>query len=125
MSQYVDTNTKGFVAAGVIKLYARVILGSGGTITEAVLAEREIGIAMTPGLAIGDIVTVKLRSANGTHKVIAAAAITRGASCFSAAAGRVSNTATGAFNVGIALEAAGALGDVIEMLYIPANLAVA
>lgn len=116
MSQYVDSNTKAFVAAGTIAQYSRVVLGSGGTITAAVLADREIGIAMDRAVS-GDPVSVKLRSGAGTCKAIAAAAITRGASVFSAAAGKVSVSATGAFNLGIALEAATADGDIIEILY--------
>lgn len=116
MSQYVDSNTKSFEAAGTIKRFARVVLGSGGTITEAALADKEIGIAMA-GAVSGDVIAVKLRSGNGTHKAIAAAAITRGASVYSAAAGKVSVSATGAFNLGIALEASAANNDVIEILY--------
>lgn len=117
MSQYVDSNVKAFTAAGTIKQYARVLLGSGGTITEAALGDIEIGIAMTRGVS-GDTIPVKLRSGAGTHKAIAAAAITRGNGVFSAAAGKVSVSATNAYRLGIALEQATADGDVIEILYI-------
>lgn len=116
MSQYVDSNTKAFTAAGTIKQYARVVLGSGGTITEAVLADREIGIAQVAGVS-GDTIAVKLRTGSGTQKAIAAAAIARGAAVFSAAAGKVSVSATGAYNIGLALEAATANNDIIEILY--------
>lgn len=116
MSQQVDTNTKAFVAAGTIVQFSRVLLGSGGTVTAAVLADKEIGIAQNAGVS-GDLINVKLRTANGTHKAIAAAAITRGASVFSAAAGKVSVSAAGAFNLGLALEAATANNDVIEIMY--------
>ncbi len=116
MSQYVDTNTKAFTAAGTIAQYSRVLLGSGGTITAAVLADQEIGIAMERAVS-GDVIPVKLRSATGTHKAIAAAAITCGAAVYSAAAGKVSVSATGAYQLGKALEAATANNDVIEILY--------
>jgi len=125
MAQYVDANTKGFVSAGVIKLYARVLLGSGGTITEAGITDREIGVAMTPAVTSGDIVTVKLRSGHGTVKAIAGAAITRGATVFSAAAGRMSVSASTAFSLGVAMEAAGAIGDIIEVMYVTQGAAVA
>lgn len=118
MSQQVDSQTKGFVAAGAIPLFARVVLNSNGTVQTAVLADREIGVAQNQAFAAGDIVNVKLRSAAGTHKVVAAAAIARGGVCFSAASGRVSVSATGAFALGIALEPAGAAGDIIEMMYV-------
>lgn len=116
MSQHVDSSFKAFVAAGTIAQYSRVVLGSGGTVTAAVLADKEIGIAMNAAVS-GDLVNVKLRNAQGTHRAIAAAAIARGASVFSAAAGKVSVSATGAYNLGIALEAATANNDVIEILY--------
>ena len=117
MSQYVDSNTKAFAAAGTIAQFARVKLGSGGTITAAALADIEIGIAMERA-ASGDVIPVKLRSGVGTCKAIAAAAITRGANVYSAASGKVSVSATGAYNLGIAIEAAAANGDIIEILYL-------
>lgn len=117
MSQYVDTNTKAFTASAAIAQFARVKLASDGTISTAVLADIEIGIAMTPALAANDVVTVKLRSATGTHKAIAAAAIAAGAGVFSAAAGKVSVSATGAYRLGTALEAATANNDIIEIMY--------
>jgi hypothetical protein len=116
MSQFVDAQTKTFPAGGTITQFQRVVLGSGGTVTAAVLADREIGIAQNNAVS-GEPVTVRLRTAMGTHKAIAAAAITRGAQVFSAAAGRVSVSATGAFNLGQALETSTAAGDIIEIMY--------
>jgi hypothetical protein len=117
MSQQVDSQTKAFPASAAIPQFSRVVLASNGTVSTAVLADREIGITQNPAFAAGDIVTVKLRSSTGTHKAIANAAITRGAQVFSAASGRVSVSATGAFNLGQALETSTAAGDVIEILY--------
>jgi hypothetical protein len=117
MSQQVDSQTKAFPASAAIPQFSRVVLASNGTVSVAVLADREIGIAQTAAFAAGEMVTVKLRTAAGTHKAIANAAITRGAQVFSAAAGRVSVSATGAFNLGQALEPAGAAGDIIEIMY--------
>ncbi len=117
MSQQVDSQTKTFPASAAIPQFSRVVLAAGGTVSVAALADREIGITQTPAFAAGDVVTVKLRSATGTHKAIAAAGITRGGQVFSAAAGRVSVSATGAFNLGQALETATTAGDIIEILY--------
>jgi len=117
MSQYVDSNTKAFTAAGTIKQYARVTLGSGGTITEAGLAVKEIGTAMQPAVS-GDTIAVKLRSGAGTHKMIAKEALAIGATVYTEADGKVQDTAeTTAFQVGTALEAATAENDIIEVMY--------
>jgi hypothetical protein len=117
MSQYVDSNTKAFTAAGTIKQYARVTLGSGGTITEAGLAVKEIGTAMQPAVT-GDTISVRLRTAMGTHKMIAVEALAIGATLYSEAAGKVQDTAEAtSFQVGTALEAATADGDIIEVMY--------
>lgn len=117
MSQQVDSNTKAFPASAAITQFARVKLASDGTISTAVLADVEIGIAQTPAFAANDMVTVKLRTAAGTQKAIAAAAITAGAGVWSAAAGKVSVSATGAYRVGTALESATANNDIIEIVY--------
>jgi hypothetical protein len=117
MSQYVDAQTKAFTAAGTIKQYARVVLGSGGTITEAGLAQKEIGTAMEPAVT-GETIAVRLRTATGTHKMIAVEALAIGATLYTEAAGKVQDTAeTTSFQVGTALEAATADGDIIEVLY--------
>jgi hypothetical protein len=117
MSQYVDAQTKAFTAAGTIKQYARVVLGSGGTITEAGLAVKEIGTAMEPALT-GETIAVRLRTANGTHKMIAIEALAIGATLYTETDGKVQDTAQAtSFQIGTALEAATADGDIIEVLY--------
>ena len=117
MSQYVDSNTKAFTAAGTIKQYARVTLGSGGTITEAGLAVKEIGTAMEPAVS-GETISVKLRSGSGTHKMIAIEALAAGATLYTETDGKVQDTAAStSFQLGTALEAATADGDIIEVLY--------
>ena len=117
MSQYVDSNTKAFTAAGTIKQYARVTLGSGGTITEAGLAVKDIGTAMEPAVS-GDVISVKLRSGSGTHKMIAIEALAIGATLYTETDGKVQDTAAStSFQLGTALEAATADGDIIEVLY--------
>jgi predicted RecA/RadA family phage recombinase len=118
MSQFVDGQTKAFRASAAIAQHARVVLASGGTVSTAGLAEKEIGTAMTPAFAAGDLVTVRLRTAAGTHKMIAIEAFSAGATLYTEASGKVQDTAaTTAFQVGTALEAATADGDIVEVLY--------
>ena len=117
MSQFDESGTKSFVAAGTIPQYGRVLLGAGGTITAAGLAEKEIGTALRAAVS-GDVVPVRLRSAAGTHKMIAKEAVAAGATLYTEAGGKVQDTAeTTAFQVGTALEAATAENDIIEVLY--------
>lgn len=118
MAVYVDGSTKSFVASAAIAQFARVKVASDGTISTAVLADVDIGTAQQAAFAAGDVVSVRLRTAAGTHKAIALAAITAGAGVWSAAAGKVSTTATGAYRLGLALETSSADGDIIEILYV-------
>lgn len=118
MSQFVDGQTKTFIADEAIAINFRVKLDSDGKVTVAGLADKEIGTAVTPAFAAGDPVTVRLRTAAGTHKMIAVEALAVGATVYTEAAGKVQDTAAStAFQVGVALEAAAADGDVIEVLY--------
>lgn len=118
MSQFVDSNTRTFVADEAIAIYTRVKLDSDGRVTTAGLTDKEVGTAVTPAAAAGDPITVKLRTGAGTHKMIAVEALAIGATVYTEAAGKVQDTAQAtAFQVGTALEAATADGDVIEVLY--------
>ena len=119
MSQFDDSGYKTFTAAGDIAKYARVTLGSGGTVTEAGLAVKEIGTA-TNKAASGERVTVKLRSAPGTHKMIAKEAMAIGALVYTEAGGKVQDTAEStAFIVGNVVDAVAPTneGDIVEVLY--------
>lgn len=118
MSQYTDNNCKTFTADEAIAVHLRVKLDSDGRVTVAGLADKEIGTAVTPAFAAGDQVTVKLRSGAGTHKMVAIEALAIGATVYTEANGKVQDTAQAtSFQVGTALEAATADGDVIEVLY--------
>jgi predicted RecA/RadA family phage recombinase len=113
--QYCENGRKAFINGGTaLARYTRVKLSS-GVLAAAVLADKEIGVLMERVEAnqYGDVL---LRTSSGTTPMIAAAPITAGATVFTAAAGKVSNTGTGAFQVGVALEAATADGDIIEVL---------
>ena len=118
MSQYFDTNTRPFTADAAIAQHARVILESDGRIVAAGLAEKEVGTACEAAFAAGDVIAVKLRTGAGTHKMIAVEALAIGATVYTETAGKVQDTAQAtAFQVGTALEAATADGDIIEVLY--------
>jgi hypothetical protein len=113
MSQFVDGSTKTFTTAGAVSQFARVVVGSGGTITTAGATDTAIGTAENLA-ASGDAVSVRLRNASGTQKCIAATAITRGNVCYAAASGKVSAVAN-TRPYGIALETTTADGDIIEV----------
>jgi len=118
MSQYADGNTKTFIADEAIAIHLRVKLDSDGRVTVAGLADKEIGTAATPAFAAGDAVTVRLRTGAGTHKMVAIEALSVGATVYTEANGKVQDTAAStSFQVGTALEAAAADGDIIEVLY--------
>lgn len=118
MSQFVDSNVKAFVADEAIPQFSRVKLDSDGRVTIAGLADREIGTATEAAFAAGDVIGVRLRTAAGTHKMIAVEALSAGALVYTEASGKVQDTAAAtAFSVGHALEAATADGDIIEVLY--------
>lgn len=118
MSQYVDGNYKAFRASAAITQYARVVLASGGTISTAGLTDKDIGTAMQAAFAAGDVVTVKLRTGAGTHKMIAKEALAIGAFVYTEAGGKVQDTAEStAYRLGTSLEAATAENDIIEVLY--------
>lgn len=117
MSQFDDSGVRTLEASAPIAKHARVALASDGTISTAGLTGKDIGTALNRAFAAGDRVAVKLTSAPGTHKVIAAGAVTRGARLYTAASGAVDDAATAtAFQWGTALEAATTAGDILEAL---------
>ena len=119
MSQRDDSGFKSFEADEAIELYSRVKLDSDGKITKAGLADKSIGTLQTvAATAAGDTVSVKLRTASGTHKVRVSEALAAGAAIYSEADGEVQDTAQAtSFLEGTSLEAATAANDIVEMLY--------
>lgn len=75
-----------------------------------------VGVAGFDAVA-GDSVTVYCRP-TGVHQLVANGAITVGAKVISAAGGKASTVGAGANPIGIALEAAAADLDVIDVLFI-------
>lgn len=119
MSQYTEAGVKAFVAGGALAQHLRVKLST-GKLAVAGAADGDhvaLGTIVQEAFADGEVVPVRLRSAQGTFKAIAAGAIAVGAAVYSAADGKVNDVqAQGAFYVGNALEAASGDGSVIEVL---------
>lgn len=111
MSQQFETPTRPDVAAGAVAQYLRV--KTPGAIAAAGASDVSIGTMELPCLAAGPC-TVRLRTAQGTRKMVASEAITAGNSVYAAAGGKIA--ATGTVFEGIALESATADNDVIEVL---------
>jgi len=116
MSQFVETRTKTFTAGAAIAKHLRVVFSSGKLAVAPIGASGDdIGTMGQASLADGDVVPVVLRNAQGTVLAVAASAFAQGAALYGAAGGKVDDAASGAI-LGYAMEAAGADGDVIEVL---------
>jgi hypothetical protein len=111
MSQQ-NTGTKAFTAAVVIPAYSRVKYDGAGAVSLAVVGSVCIGVAQHVA-AIGEMITIQLRGR--TSKVIAGEALADAATLYASAGGKVQDTASGTL-IGIAFEAATAVGDIIEAL---------
>jgi len=111
MSQYVETPTKTDVAAAAIGQHLRV--KTTGALAVAGATDVELGTMEEPCTAAGTCV-IRLRTAAGTCKMVASAAITAGVTVYAAASGKIASS--GSVVIGTALEAATANNDVIEVL---------
>ncbi len=119
MSQFDDTGYKTVTLTEAVGQYLRT--NAAGELCG--ITERGIGVATRAG-AIGDNVTVALHSKPGTVKGVASAAISVDGIVYSAASGKIGPSASTAFPLGIALEAATADGDVIEYMPLVGETAV-
>ena len=119
MSQWNSGPTKSFPCSIAIPNRSRVIL-SAGVLALAGANDRELGVieqstlVATYGAAQFNA-PVRLRTAQGTEKMIATGAISQGAVVYADANGGTTAT-VGTVQIGIALSAATANGDIIEVL---------
>lgn len=113
MSQQNDSGFMSIVAGAARAVNLRVY-NSSGTWTTADATHGGVGVQQQASLAATDIVTLKAISAPGTVKMVASGVIAIGATVYAAAAGKIADTGT--IVEGIALEAAGADGDAIEVV---------
>lgn len=114
MSAYFASPTRPFTAGAALEADRRVKLAS-GKLAYAGADDVELGTLETASFADGDVRTVNLNTGQGTVRMIAAAAISAGADVYGAANGKVNDTG-GSVYIGVALTAATADGDVIEVL---------
>lgn len=119
MSQFNDTGYGSVTLTEAVGQYLRT--DASGTLCG--ITERGIGQSCVAG-AIGDVVSVSLHSKPGTTKVKASGTIAKDAIVYTAAAGEVGPSASTAYPLGIALEAA-VDGDVFEMMPLVGETAVA
>lgn len=113
---YIDSCTKAFVAGGAIGANILVKL-SAGVLAVAGASEVPIGVTEQAAFAAGDVISVRLLNSCGTIEMTAGAAITAGATVFGIANGKIDDAdPSSGVKVGVALEAATANGDIIEVL---------
>lgn len=114
MSQYnATTGRKTFTSGSTLARYLRVITPSGVVVAGA--TDKELGVVMKAVTVSGDPADVLLNMQQGTTPMVASGAITAGATVYGAASGKISATAN-TNPIGIALEAATANNDIIEVL---------
>jgi len=116
MSQFVETPCRQFTAGAARDRFLRVKL-SGTSLATAGASDVSIGTQEVESFAAADLVAVRLRSAQGTRKMVASGSITAGNAVYAAASGKVAGSGT--VVEGYAIEAASTDGDVIEVLPIP------
>jgi glycine cleavage system H lipoate-binding protein len=104
------------IAVAAISAYRLLVQDANGKVQHAAVSatRKHLGVSQEPA-AIGDLVRVRLPSA-GTMKVAADGIIARDAVVYYGATGYCSATSAGSTRIGIALEAAAAAGDVIEIM---------
>jgi len=115
MPGYTDDGTRHYLTDNAIDLHLRVQLDSNGELEVAGAGDREIGTLLQKSTGTtNESVSVRDRKAQGTHLMVAAAAIAANAYVFGAAAGKIDDADNGN-PIGIALNAATADGDLVEV----------
>lgn len=117
------TNENGirtFTAAGAIPKHSRVKLTSTENQVDVAglgASDTDLGTALDEAFAAGDVISVKLKTAPGTHKVIAGGDYAVAADVYGAASGKVSTSASGSI-IGQLVGDPGADGDIVEFVYL-------
>jgi hypothetical protein len=119
MSQY-NEGCKAFIANETIARFntVKLVTSTGDRVAVAGSNEANIGFA-DDAVTSGEYVTVRLKSTGKTFKALAAGAFAVGAALYNHAAGTVDDGSGGTQRY-VALEAAAAAGDVVEVLPIAA-----
>jgi hypothetical protein len=115
MSQY-NESPKAFIAEETIARYSAVKLTTGKATYVSVAGSGEASIGFADEAASsGENVAVRLKTTGMTFKAVAGEAFVEGATLYNGASGRVVDTSSGTARY-LALEAADAAGDVVEVL---------
>lgn len=109
----IESPFKTFIAGETLAEKRRVKI-SGSTVVYAAAGETGIGVTEFAVLNTEDV-TIRLDNAGGTMEMTAAGVITAGAVFYAADAGKISTTQNGE-QIGTAITAADADGDIIEVL---------
>lgn len=123
MGQRVDSVTKTLPAAAAIAKYKLVTINSSGEWAECAGGVRPVAsVQGTASTAAGDPLSCKLLTGPGSHILMAGAAVTAGNGVSNIAAGKIDDTTeVGSWTFGVAIEAAAADGDLIEVVPIVAT----
>lgn len=105
-----------FTASAAINRKCRVKLTGDGTVGPAGAGEASIGVSQDAVAASGDLVQVLMWSTDRITKVAASKAIAVNTAIYGAAAGQISDAASGAA-IGKSLHAAAAAGDEISIFW--------
>jgi hypothetical protein len=101
-------------AAATITIYQRLKVDTSGKWAVAGVTEKAHAVALAPAAAGAQCPGLLLNCA-GTVKMVSAVVLTQGEKVYGAAAGKINDTTTNCLE-GIAMEAAAADGDIIEVL---------
>lgn len=126
MSQLFETPTRPFQAAAAIAIHLRVKLNGSNklAVCGAGATEYEVGTMTRAATAADQIVAVRVPTAQGTTKMVAAGAFSQEAMLYGAASGKVDDVVNGK-PIGIALEAATANNDIVEVMRVNAMVSLA
>jgi hypothetical protein len=114
MSQFNATGLRAFVAGEALEAFRRVKFTTSETVVYADANDTWIGTTEA-AVASGAPVTVKMRSAPGTRKMVCASSATIGSRVYGADDGKVDDVATGGMAIGTLLDAPSAAGIVGEV----------
>lgn len=114
MATIIESSVKSYIAHAKLGAYVRVKKNA-AKVELAGVADASIGTTIA-NADEGEAITVRLKSSSGTAFYVAAKAITLNAPVYGAANGKITDAVGGEF-LGYAEEAAGADGDIIEVLH--------
>lgn len=114
MSQEHDTAFPTYTAGEALEKFRLVKFSAARTVVYADAADQPIGRTCAPA-ASGDPVTVALLNKEGTMKMVASEAFAVNAQLYTAADGKVADTASD-YEVGVAVEAASGNNSIVEVI---------